>query len=303
MLAKAASADQNGIVPTPCPPLPTWLSTPSTAPSRPPARPRGCASWRCSAEAELTVSDLTEILRQSQPRISRHLSCWSKPAWSSASAKAPGRSSGSADAAAAREFARALIARLDPGRSDDRARPRAARRGARGARRRRAGLFPPPRRASGTASASCMSPTRRSRRRSAARSPATAVPVAARSRHRHRPDARNVRPARSSAASASTCRSTCWRWRAPVSTAPGCAIAACARATSTTSRCRRDSFDVVIIHQVLHFLDDGARAIREAARVLRAGRPPAGGRFRAARSGVPARGARASAPRLRRRRP
>ena len=32
-----------------------------------------------------------------------------------------------------------------------------------------------------------------------------------------------------------------------------------------------DSFDVVIIHQVLHFLDDGARAIREAARVLRPG--------------------------------
>jgi len=30
-----------------------------------------------------------------------------------------------------------------------------------------------------------------------------------------------------------------------------------------------DSFDVVIIHQVLHFLDDGARAIVEAARVLR----------------------------------
>src|SRR3979411_516385 len=33
----------------------------------------------------------------------------------------------------------------------------------------------------------------------------------------------------------------------------------------------RDSFDVVIIHQVLHFLDDGARAIREAARVLTPG--------------------------------
>src|SRR5690348_7925911 len=31
----------------------------------------------------------------------------------------------------------------------------------------------------------------------------------------------------------------------------------------------RDSFDAVIVHQVLHFLDDGARAIREAARVLR----------------------------------
>jgi ubiquinone/menaquinone biosynthesis C-methylase UbiE/DNA-binding transcriptional ArsR family regulator len=33
----------------------------------------------------------------------------------------------------------------------------------------------------------------------------------------------------------------------------------------------KDSFDVVVIHQVLHFLDDGARAIREAARVLRPG--------------------------------
>src|SRR5215468_3492300 len=33
----------------------------------------------------------------------------------------------------------------------------------------------------------------------------------------------------------------------------------------------RDAFDVVIIHQVLHFLDDGARAIREAARALRPG--------------------------------
>ncbi len=33
----------------------------------------------------------------------------------------------------------------------------------------------------------------------------------------------------------------------------------------------RDAFDVVIVHQVLHYLDDGARAIREAARVLRPG--------------------------------
>ena len=32
-----------------------------------------------------------------------------------------------------------------------------------------------------------------------------------------------------------------------------------------------DSFDVVILHQVLHFLDDGVRAIHEAARVLRPG--------------------------------
>jgi ubiquinone/menaquinone biosynthesis C-methylase UbiE len=33
----------------------------------------------------------------------------------------------------------------------------------------------------------------------------------------------------------------------------------------------KDTFDVVIVHQVLHFLDDAARAIAEAARVLRPG--------------------------------
>ena len=59
-----------------------------------------------------------------------------------------------------------------------------------------------------------------------------------------------------------------------------------------------DSFDVVILHQVLHFLDDGARAIHEAARVLASGRPPAGGRLCAARAGIPARAVCASAPRL-----
>lgn len=33
----------------------------------------------------------------------------------------------------------------------------------------------------------------------------------------------------------------------------------------------RDAFDVVIIHQVLHFLEDAPRALKEAARVLRPG--------------------------------
>ncbi|MDQ0349325.1 ArsR/SmtB family transcription factor [Ancylobacter vacuolatus] len=33
----------------------------------------------------------------------------------------------------------------------------------------------------------------------------------------------------------------------------------------------RDAFDVVIVHQVLHFLEDAPRAIKEAARVLRPG--------------------------------
>ncbi|MEP9376945.1 metalloregulator ArsR/SmtB family transcription factor [Aquabacter sp. CN5-332] len=33
----------------------------------------------------------------------------------------------------------------------------------------------------------------------------------------------------------------------------------------------RDSFDAIVVHQVLHFLDDGGRAVREAARLLRPG--------------------------------
>ncbi len=33
----------------------------------------------------------------------------------------------------------------------------------------------------------------------------------------------------------------------------------------------RDAFDVVVVHQVLHYLDDPARALREAARTLRPG--------------------------------
>ncbi len=60
-----------------------------------------------------------------------------------------------------------------------------------------------------------------------------------------------------------------------------------------------DSFDVVILHQVLHFLDDGARAIKEAATRAAPGRAAAGGRLRAARAGIPARAVRASPARLR----
>ena len=56
----------------------------------------------------------------------------------------------------------------------------------------------------------------------------------------------------------------------------------------------RDAFDLVTIHQVLHYLDDPARAIREAARLLRPRRPAGHRRFRPARAGIPARRARPS---------
>ena len=44
-----------------------------------------------------------------------------------------------------------------------------------------------------------------------------------------------------------------------------------ARATSIAPPVERDAFDLVTIHQVLHYLDDPATAIREAARLLRPG--------------------------------
>src|SRR5450830_622362 len=58
-----------------------------------------------------------------------------------------------------------------------------------------------------------------------------------------------------------------------------------------------DSFDVVILHQVLHFLDDCARDPRGGARVA-PGRAAAGGGLRAARAGIFARAACPSPARL-----
>ena len=142
--------------------------------------------------------------------------------------------------------------------------------GRRAPRRRRTISARMPR--SGTASASCTSPTRRSRRRSARRSadkPFRSLLDLGTGTGRML----ELFGPRSSAASASICRSTC------------CSLARARLERAGLRHCSvrqgdiydlpvpNDSFDVVIIHQVLHFLDDGARAIREAARVLR----PAGG--------------------------
>ena len=72
-------------------------------------------------------------------------------------------------------------------------------------------------------------------------------------------------------ASASTCRSTCWRWRAARLDRAGLRHCSVRQGDIYDLALPKDTFDVVIIHQVLHFLDDGARAIHEAARVLRPG--------------------------------
>ena len=57
----------------------------------------------------------------------------------------------------------------------------------------------------------------------------------------------------------------------------------------------RDTLNVVVIHQVLHFLDDSARAIRKVGARVAARWPPVGDRLRAARSRIPARRTCASA--------
>src|SRR5262249_2844209 len=66
------------------------------------------------AEAELTVSDLTEILRQSQPRISRHLRLLAEAGLVERFREGSWAFFRMADRAAAADVARPLLARLDP---------------------------------------------------------------------------------------------------------------------------------------------------------------------------------------------
>ncbi len=65
------------------------------------------------AEAELTVSDLTEILRQSQPRISRHLKLLAEAGLVERHREGAWAFFRMADRGASAEVARELIARLD----------------------------------------------------------------------------------------------------------------------------------------------------------------------------------------------
>ena len=73
------------------------------------------------------------------------------------------------------------------------------------------------------------------------------------------------------APSASTRRRACSRSPAPISTAPASPSAQVRLGDIYNLPLPRDAFDVVTIHQVLHYLDDPERALAEAARVLRPG--------------------------------
>ena len=92
-------------------------------------------------QAELTVSDLTEILRQSQPRISRHLKLLSEAGLIERHREGAWAFFRVADQEGGAEMVRLLSEYLDPDDPVLSARPRKARRRAPGARDSRAGLF------------------------------------------------------------------------------------------------------------------------------------------------------------------
>ena len=219
------------------------------------------------AEAELTVSDLTAILRQSQPRISRHLRLLAEAGLVERFPEGSWAFFRLAERSAPAEFARQLIARLDSGDAI----------------------------------------VARDRERLAAvRSHRTAVAQAY--FRRHAPEWDRIRRLHAADAAveeaiAAALAGAPMRSLLDLGTGTGRMLEflgpqlerglgvdlsldmlALARARLDRAGLRhcsvrqgdiyelalpKDAFDVVVVHQVLHFLDDGARAIHEAARVLR----------------------------------
>ena len=145
------------------------------------------------AEAELTVSDLTDILRQSQPRISRHLKLLAEAGLVDRFREGTWAFFRLAERGGVADIARALLDAARSGRSGHRARPRAARLGAAARAAAAQAYF--------RAHAAEWDRIRKLHVADAAveeRDPHSARrqadPLAARSRHRHRAHARTVRP-------------------------------------------------------------------------------------------------------------
>src|SRR5262245_14973627 len=219
------------------------------------------------AEAELTVSDLTEILRQSQPRISRHLRLLAEAGLVERHREGSWAFFRLAERGGAAEIARTLVARLDPGdavlaRDRERlAEVRAARAAAAQAYFR-----------------SHAAEWDRIRRLHAADE---AVEAAIRAALADRPFRSLLDLGTGTGRMLELLGGDIERGLG-IDLSPDMLLLARARLERAGLRhCSvrqgdiydlpvpRDSFDVVVVHQVLHFLDDGARAIREAARVLR----------------------------------
>jgi ubiquinone/menaquinone biosynthesis C-methylase UbiE/DNA-binding transcriptional ArsR family regulator len=221
------------------------------------------------AEAELTVSDLTEILRQSQPRISRHLKLLADAGLAERHREGSWAFFRLTDYGGGAELARALVARLDPADPTlmrDRERLAAVRQ----ARADAAQVY----------FSQHAAEWDRIRKLHAADE---AVEAAIR-------DALAERPFRSMLDIGTGTGRMLELFGPRIERGLGIDLSlemlALARARLERAGLRhcsvrhgdiydpailRETFDVVTIHQVLHFLVDGARAIREAARVLEPG--------------------------------
>src|SRR5438105_2428075 len=221
------------------------------------------------AEAELTVSDLTEILRQSQPRISRHLRLLTEAGLIERFREGSWAFFRLADHGASADLSRALIGRLDPadpGLARDRERLAAVRLARAAAAqeyfRAHAGEWD------------------RIRRLHAADDAVEAAVHAA----------LLDGPIRSLLDLGTGTGRMLELFGPHIERGLGFDLSvdmlAFARARLDRAGLRNcsvrqgdiydlalpnDAYDAVVIHQVLHFLDDGARAILEAARVLRPG--------------------------------
>ena len=204
-------------------------------------------------EADLTVSELVAILGQSQPRISRHLKLLvdaglaerqREGAWAFFRLAEPGGS-----------LARDLIARVspdDPTLQSDRARLEVTRE----ARRRQAAAYFAERAADWDHIRALHAPEERVEAAildlgtGTGRMLELIAPLAARA------VGVDQSPAMLSLARARLAQS-------------GLRNALLRQGDIYAPPVERDAYDLVIVHQVLHFLDDPARALREAARTLR----------------------------------
>jgi ubiquinone/menaquinone biosynthesis C-methylase UbiE/DNA-binding transcriptional ArsR family regulator len=219
------------------------------------------------AEAELTVSELTDILRQSQPRISRHLRLLAEAGLVERFREGSWAFFRLGEHGAAAELARELVARLDP------ADPIIAR-----DRERLAAV-----RAARAASAQAYF-----RRHAAEWDRIRKLHVADDEVEQAIVAALAERPFRSLLDLGTGTGRMLELFGPQIERGLGLDLSldmlALARSRLDRAGLRhcsvrqgdlydlalpKDSFDVVIIHQVLHFLDDGARALAEAAHVLR----------------------------------
>ena len=249
--------------------LPNCHFPPSPRRSRPRAKPTRLRLLLLIAEAELTVSDLTAILRQSQPRLSRHLRLLAEAGLVERYREGSWAFFRLGERGSVADIARALIARLDP---DD---PIIAR-----DRERLAAV-----RAARAAAAQNYF-----RRHAAEWDRIRRLHVADAAVEEAIRAALGDAPIRSLLDLGTGTGRMLELFAGDIERGLGLDLSldmlALARARLDRAGLKhcsvrhgdiydlalpRDSFDVVIIHQVLHFLDDSARAMREAARVLRPG--------------------------------